>query len=180
MWRVNRIEYKCPDGQTRIFDSKVEIEFIEYCVKSWIKIIEYNTDKHKKYKLFDKPPTSSKSKVLEKILNKKWFLSDLTRMRSMEASYKSFDFHIEIAGIEFLCDIKSDFTNKNDGTMNMGQKSYYTTWAMTKSIMASKYGIPIIVFIANSKKTRWIPYTEWKAEYFIPENIAIEIEKYEL
>lgn len=180
MARVNRIEYQCPDGQTRIFDSMAEVEFIQYCEKVGIKILEYNTDKHKKYCLFDKPPTSARSINLEKILNKKNFLTELTKMRSMEASHKSFDFHIEIAGVEFLCDIKSNFTNKNDGTLNMSEKSFYTTWAMTKSIMDSKYKIPIIVFIATDRKIKWVPYREWKAEYFVPDEIAEQINNYEL
>lgn len=180
MARVNRIEYLCPDGETRLFDSMAEVEFIQYCEKVWIKILEYNTDKHKKYKLFDKPPESARSKRLEKILNQKSFLSDLTRMRSMQASYKSFDFHIEIAWVEFLCDIKSNFTNKNNWTLSMSEKSYYTTWAMTKAIMASVYKMPIIVFIANDKRMQWVPYREWNAEYFLPEHLVEKIENYEL
>lgn len=56
MAQVHRIELKCPDGVVRTFDSQAEVEFIEYCVSCGIKILEYNTDKHKKYEICPKPP----------------------------------------------------------------------------------------------------------------------------
>lgn len=163
-----KVLYKCPDGVERKLDSKGEVEFIEYCVKNGIKILEYNTDKHKKFELIPKPPKTIKSKPLEKLLMRKGFLYDIEPMRNMEHTTKSFDFHIELNGVECLVEIKSEWTNRERRSFEENQ--YYTSWAMAKTIMAEKYQMPIIVFIAKSVARRSIEVGRlWRAEYFIPE-----------
>lgn len=167
MAKVNRIEYKCQDGIIRTFDSLSEIRFMEFCEQAKIKIIRYNTDKSHKYQLFDKPELWIRSKKLEKVLWKSDIIYEIDKMRNMEASFKSWDFHIEIDGQEFLCEVKWKFTNKNE--MSMNERQYYTAWAMVKSMMAAKYKLPFIVFVERPLWKHWLFFD---VEYYIPETYS--------
>ena len=66
--------------------------------------------------------------------------------------------------MEFLVEVKGEFTNKDE--MNMNERQFYTTWAMTKTLMATKYGMPLLVFISKQKRGG---YREWRCEYYLPE-----------
>lgn len=157
-----REDYVCPDGVTRTLDSQSEIAFIEFCDSVGIKILEYNTDKHRKFELCEKPQEWFRSKKLEDILYSQWFLYDVEKMRNMEHIMKSYDFHIEIDWVEFLAEIKGEFTNLNE--MDHNERSFYTTWAMTKTLLATKYNMPLIVFISKTERKERV----WRAEYYLP------------
>lgn len=157
-----RHEYKCKDWVSRMFDSISEIEFVQFCEHNKIKIAEYNTDKHLKFQLFDKPPQSETNTQLERKLMRDWFIYECKKMRNMEASHKSFDFVIEIDWIEYLTEIKWEFSNLDK--MTHKEKEVYTIWAMQKSIFMDKYKRPIIVFISKTYRGHRV----FRAEYYYP------------
>jgi len=115
-----------------------------------------------KFELFPKPPESERDVKLEKKLMRTWFIYDAKKMRNMEHSTKSFDFSVEIEDVEYLVEIKWEFSNLDK--MDYKEKSFYTVWALQKTLFMQIYKKPIIVFI--SKTYRWSKI--WRAEYYKP------------